>query len=266
MAGAEFRFYGALNDFLPAFRRRRTLVHRFADRPAVKDGIEALGVPHPEVALLTVNGTIAPFEHRICDGDRVAVYPTFRRLDVPAASLASPPPAGVPRFVLDVHLRRLALHLRLLGLDALWREDADDPELAATSAAEGRILLTRDLGLLKRAVVRHGAFVRATSPPEQLHEIADRFSLEQHARPFTRCMRCNGDIRDADPEEVRGLLEEGTRSSHDVFRLCTGCGRAYWRGAHFGRLCRLVRSVMPGWVEKWGHAGSGSPPAPAAGT
>jgi hypothetical protein len=49
---ASVRFYGSLNDFLPAPRRQATLVCAFESSPSVKDFVEALGVPHPEIDLL----------------------------------------------------------------------------------------------------------------------------------------------------------------------------------------------------------------------
>src|SRR6516162_666853 len=52
-------------------------------------------------------------------------------------------------------------YLRMLGFDVLYRTHCDDEELAHTSAAEHRILLTRDQGLLKRGEVIWGYFVRA---------------------------------------------------------------------------------------------------------
>ena len=49
-----------------------------------------------------------------------------------------------------------------------YRTHCDDEELAHTSAAQDRILLTRDLGLLKRGEVIWGYHVRATEPRAQL--------------------------------------------------------------------------------------------------
>ena len=56
MRSASVRFYGSLNDFLPAASRQSTLVCTFDNRQTVKDFIEALGVPHPEIDLLVVDG------------------------------------------------------------------------------------------------------------------------------------------------------------------------------------------------------------------
>ncbi|MFI3122034.1 MAG: twitching motility protein PilT, partial [Methylococcaceae bacterium] len=46
---AEFRFYEKLNDFLPPAQRNRTIPYRFSGHPGIKDPIEVLRVPHPEV-------------------------------------------------------------------------------------------------------------------------------------------------------------------------------------------------------------------------
>ena len=50
MGDVWFRFYGRLNDFLPMGRRGCRFHHPVRGRPSVKDVIEGLGVPHPEVS------------------------------------------------------------------------------------------------------------------------------------------------------------------------------------------------------------------------
>jgi hypothetical protein len=49
MIHVTFRFYAQLNDFLPARHRHRRFAHVIPAPASVKDAIEALGVPHPEV-------------------------------------------------------------------------------------------------------------------------------------------------------------------------------------------------------------------------
>ena len=87
----------------------------------------------------------------------MSVYPVFEALDVTPILRLRPRPLREPRFVLDVHLGRLARLLRLLGFDSLWRNDITDDELVAISVGEKRLLLTRDRGLLKRAKVTRGS-------------------------------------------------------------------------------------------------------------
>jgi len=199
----EFRFYEELGDFLAPARRKCSFLHAFDGTPSVKDRIESLGVPHTEVDLILVDGQPVPFSHRLLGGERVAVYPMFERFELGPANRLRPAPLREPRFVLDVHLGRLASYLRLLGFDTLYRNDYVDDELERISRAEHRILLSRDTGLLKRSTVTHGAFLHATDPRRQLREVLDRFQLDARIRPFTRCARCNGSVEaiSAMPEE-----------------------------------------------------------------
>ncbi len=60
---AQFRFYEELNDFLPRHQRKRDIPYIFTAHPAVKDSIEALGVPHTEVDLIIINGRSVGFAY-----------------------------------------------------------------------------------------------------------------------------------------------------------------------------------------------------------
>lgn len=233
----EFRFYEELGDFLPPERRKRSFMHVFDGTPAVKDRIEALGVPHTEVDLILVDGEPVDFRHRLRGGERVAVYPMFECFDLGAATRLRPAPLREPRFVLDVHLGRLASYLRLLGFDTLYRNDYGDEELLSISQTQRRILLSRDTGLLKRAALTHGAFLHATDPRRQLREVCDRFQLDALIAPFTRCARCNG--------MVEALATEASAGDGNTYRLsrCKECGQIYWPGSHLTRLRQRLREV-----------------------
>jgi uncharacterized protein with PIN domain len=148
-----------------------------------------------------------------------------------------------PRFVLDVHLGRLAEHLRLLGFDTAYTNDADDHELAAESASAGRWLLTRDRGLLMRAIVTHGYLVRSETPRLQALEVVRRFDLFDEVAPFTRCARCNAGLEPVDKAEIAHQLEPGTRRDHDTFVRCTGCAQLYWQGSHAPALRAFVDEI-----------------------
>ena len=150
---AEFRFYEELNDFLPENRRKILFPFAFEGTPSVKDSIEALGVPHTEIDLILVNGISVDFGCLIRDGDRISVYPVFESIDITPLVRVHSQPLREPRFVLDMHLGRLARYLRMLGFDTLYRNDYADAELARISSQEYRILLTRDPGLLTLGLV-----------------------------------------------------------------------------------------------------------------
>jgi uncharacterized protein len=243
MAQARFRFYAELNDFLPPERRFTEFPYEFLDIATVKDRIESFGVPHTEVDLILVNGEPADFARRVKDGDRVSVYPVFEALDIAPLARLRPAPLRDPRFVIDTHLGRLAAYLRMLGFDALYRNCWADEELARISRDERRILLTRDVGLLKRGAVTHGYFVRETDARRQLEEVLRRLDLGRLADPFSRCMRCNGALAPVPKAEVLDRLPPRAAAEHEDFRRCPQCGRVYWRGGHYRRMSQWIERV-----------------------
>ncbi|KAA3622198.1 MAG: twitching motility protein PilT [Proteobacteria bacterium] len=237
---AEFRFYEELNDFLPPQRRKRTIAYTFEGSPGVKDPIEAMGVPHPEVELIVVNGESVGFGYRLRDGDRVAVYPAFEALDVsPLVRLRAAPPRPTA-FVVDVNLGKLARRLRMLGFDALYRNDYDDREVVDLSARTGRIILTRDRRLLYPRAVTHGYWLRADDPDRQTVEVIRRFDLGRQVAPFKRCLDCNGVLETVDKAEVADRLEPLTRRYYTEFHRCRECKKLYWKGSHFEHMRATV--------------------------
>lgn len=240
----ELRFYEELNDFLPPARRKKSFRHRFRGSRSVKDLIESLGVPHTEIDVILVDGESVGFERRLTGGERVAVYPTFERLDVSSLTRLRPEPLREPKFIADVHLGKLARYLRLLGFDTVYEREQDDAAIASRSRAEHRIVLTRDRGLLKRSEVTHGHAVRSMDADAQLLEVVEAFDLRARIAPFSRCLKCNGAVRSIARELVEHRLPKYTRLAYDRFFRCEQCGSVYWPGAHFARLRSLVDSVI----------------------
>jgi uncharacterized protein with PIN domain len=241
---ATFRFYAELNDFLPPSHRSIQRPYRFGGKPSVKDAIEALGVPHTEVELILVNGVSVGFDYHLCSGDRIAVYPVFETLDIASLVLLRERPLRDIRFVLDVHLGKLARWLRLVGFDALYRADLEDSEVAELSVREKRVVLTRDVGLLQRKAITHGYWVRAEDPEVQIVEVLRRFQLDRSLRPFQRCLDCNGCIEPVDKAEVWESLEPKTRQFYQTFYRCANCKKVYWAGSHYSRMLARLKRVI----------------------
>jgi uncharacterized protein len=246
MPQACFRFYAELNDFLPPARRGGTFVHTFEESASINDRIEAQGVPHTEVDLILVNGESVDFSYLVRDGDRISVYPVFESIDITPLVRVRPHPLRETRFVLDTHLGRLAAYLRMAGFDALYRNDYRDEELARISSSEGRILLTRDRGLLKRSAVTHGCCLRATDPRRQLTEVLRRFDLFGAVAPLQRCLRCNGVLEPVRKEAILERLEPRTREYYEEFHVCPACDRIYWKGSHHERMRGFIERVLQG--------------------
>ncbi|MGY1839293.1 MULTISPECIES: Mut7-C RNAse domain-containing protein [unclassified Modestobacter] len=192
--------------------------------------VQAAGVPLTEVGEVRVDGASVQLSARPSPGTVLEVSPAARPQPVPAGG-----------FLLDVGLGALARRLRLLGLDAAWSNDADDPELVTRAAAEDRVLLTQDRGLLKRRALRHGALVRGSDPDDQLADVVDRFTVAP--APLTRCTACNGELARVPRAEVADLVEPGTARAAEEFSRCTRCGHVYWRGAHSRRIDELIAAA-----------------------
>lgn len=252
--GVTVRCHGALNDFLPRAQRGQPVTLPWSAHESVKHLVEVAGVPHPEIAALTVNGVPVGFNVRVAPGAVIDVYPHedtppepgtqagASLLPLPASRLT--PGSARLRFACDVHLGRLAAYLRMLGFDTLYRNDQSDAELVAIASTEERVLLTRDVRLLMRSAVTYGAFVRTTTPEAQLREVARRYNLRASAQPFRRCIRCNGLTTPVAKAEILDQLLPKTRRYYDEFWRCQTCGQIYWRGSHVQRMQALIDRAL----------------------
>jgi uncharacterized protein len=239
------RFYEELNDFLPRDKRKKEFHQPFRGNPSIKDLIENLGVPHPEIDLILVNGRSVDFSYRVQSGDRISVYPVFELLDISPLLRLRPAPLRHCTFILDVNLGKLARKLRMLGFDSLYRNDFDDQTIIRLAQQQKRTILTRDVGLLKNSAVQRGYWIRSTQPKEQIVEVVRKFDLFSSINPFTLCLDCNGPIKAVKKEMVWEALLPRTKESFDNFYRCENCGKVYWPGSHFQKMQRTIN-----WIKE----------------
>jgi len=228
-----------LRFLLPARHRGGELRCPLDGTSSLGHCVEAAGIPLTEVGELRDGGSTLTPAHRPAPGEIVDVHPVRR---------PQPTPTVPPRFLLDVHLGRLARRLRILGLDVAYRNDAGDAELAEAASREPRVLLTQDRGLLRRHIPGCAAYVRGARADEQVRDVLDRFAPPLD--PWTRCPNCNGTLTRVPKQEVLDALKPGTVRSYDAFARCRGCGQVYWRGAHARRLDRLVSDAVSDATER----------------
>ena len=100
---------------------------------SVKDLIESCGVPHTEVELIVVNGVSVDFSY-VCTTATALPFTRFSNRSTSHRRCASAAPLRDPRFVLDVHLGKLAAYMRMLGFDTAVPQLPQDAELARISA------------------------------------------------------------------------------------------------------------------------------------
>lgn len=248
MPSVQIRFYQELNEFLRPGVRFASIQKEVYGSPSVKDLIESCGVPHTEVDLIVVNGESVGFDVPIQGGERIAVYPVFEGLDISPVQRLRPEPLRNPKFVVDANAGRLARLLRMLGFDTLFRSDYTDSELVDISVAERRIILTRDRGVLMRRRVTHGYYLRSSDPDTQAAEVLRRLDLMEGCAPLTRCMNCNGQLREVPWADIRDRIPELSRTclarkKHPAGLQCESCGQAYWQGSHSPHLAEHIEKL-----------------------
>lgn len=241
---ARFRFFGTLPDLLRHKYRQIPILYSFKGHPGVKDAIETMGVPHSEVDALLANGHSVGFGYQLQHDDLIDVYPLYTTVPIhPYISLSAvtPNPVG---FVLDVHLGKLARRLRLLGFDCLYRNDFADSEIVRISLDEERIILTRDLGILKHRQVCYGYLIRSGQVEVQVQEVLARYQLFDQIKPWRRCLNCNGLLRGVDRASILHRLEPKTILYYEDFHQCSACDHIYWQGSHFEKMSCWVNALL----------------------
>jgi uncharacterized protein with PIN domain len=135
----------------------------------------------------------------------------------------------------DEMLGRLARYMRFAGLDVAYMPGLSDEEVLARAEREGRVLVTRDVGLSARS----SRVVLLNSPTieEQWRGLRARFPGWPADVAFARCTVCNGRL---DPE-TRLTAGESEPALRPVY-VCIDCGHRYWEGSHTAAMrARLAR-------------------------
>ncbi|MBD3172769.1 hypothetical protein GF326_09885 [Candidatus Bathyarchaeota archaeon] len=150
----------------------------------------------------------------------------------------------VRRFLLDGMLGALSRWLRILGFDTLYYVDKDDEELILEAKATGRVLVTRDVELHKRAT-KHGLksfLIDSDDTMEQLNEITTKLELNLEPKN-TKCPKCNGELRPIEKELVRGFVPPESYEVFNEFWKCEACGAVYWKGSHWDKIQETLNLI-----------------------
>ncbi len=143
------------------------------------------------------------------------------------------------RFIADSMVGRLAKWLRTMGYDTHYQPRYSHTQIEDL-LAEGRVFLTR-----KRQWVRSfpsAIFLESDHVGEQIRELKRRGLLASGPLPFTRCIRCNSLLIEADPQLVSQHVPDYVlyKSGYTI-KQCPSCKRYYWPGTHRDRMERQLR-------------------------
>ena len=148
------------------------------------------------------------------------------------------------KFILDTMLGELARWLRIMGYDTLYSRVYTDNQILRIAERTGRILVTRDWGLYRRARKRglRAVYIQGDSIVERLAELRIVLGIDLSLDPSrSRCPECNAPlVRVEDKEQVRDRVPPRSFEVYDVFYVCPRCGRVYWEGSHWRNMRRIA--------------------------
>jgi len=133
----------------------------------------------------------------------------------------------------------VAKWLRIMGYDALYLNHVGDDDVVQL-ASSGRILVTSDVGLARRAEKKgfQVVLIEGLSQEEALRLLVERFKL-CFKEDSLRCTVCNGELEPTDTKEAERVLGR-TLKNVEVFWRCKACGKLYWRGSHWKNISRQI--------------------------
>lgn len=236
-------FHGDTRDLVRLPLQGETVFYPLVRRAAIKDIVEAAGVPHTEVGSIVCAGRELTFSFIPADGERIDIYPFTSTIPVTEATVLRPEPFSELRFLVDRNVAKLARNLRMAGVDAASVADAGIAEVALLAGREERIVLTRNRELLKVRTIAFGQLLRSEDPLRQLAEVIERYGLQSRLLPFARCLQCNAVLIPAAKRDIVDRLEPLTKKYYDDFKQCQSCQRIYWRGSHHARMAEMIRTA-----------------------
>ena len=138
-------------------------------------------------------------------------------------------------FAADRTLGKLAKWLRILGFDTNIEIDVPADRFYA-HLDKDRIVLTRTVAIKKQFKAHRLVFITSNHLDVQLRQVIAEIGICQpDTQPFTRCLHCNVEIVDADPDEVCGLIPDYIYETYKEFHKCLQCNRIFWPGSHTKR-------------------------------
>ena len=136
------------------------------------------------------------------------------------------------RFIVDCMLGKLAKWLKILGFDALYFSKIEDSDLLALAQKEGRVLLSRDNGLIGKSRNIKTLFIESEDWNTQVEQVLNEFELWDDVSPYSRCIECNVELKDLPKKKARNLVTPFVFERAESFALCPECGRVFWKGTH----------------------------------
>ena len=144
------------------------------------------------------------------------------------------------RFVV-YRLQKLAILLRILGLDVLYFQNEDYISVINLTKREYRILLSRVKFLKKLPWI---FYLYKDDIDGQLEQIIKELKLELNkGNLFCRCSNCNNPLQEVQEGEITSKIPLGVHGRGYWFKRCSHCGKIFWNGDHMITLKEKFRKI-----------------------
>ena len=147
------------------------------------------------------------------------------------------------KFVADKMLGKLAKWLRIIGQDVTYGSHLSGYGLIRAARREGRFLLTRDRGVMKRNLPEH-LLIQSDLFREQLKEVVHVCRLDPLKVAFTRCVECNSLLEAIAKEAVKEKVPLYVFSTQEKFSICHKCQHIYWPATHQQKMLEELKSLF----------------------
>ena len=135
-----------------------------------------------------------------------------------------------------------------MGYDTLFFGSGDDSRMVAKALAEGRVILTRDTGIMKRRVVTSGRIkailIDSEEPEQQIRQVIETLKLDYQFKPFTLCLECNHLLVERSKDQMKDRVPPYVFKTQNQYMECPACHRIYWRGTHWEAMTRRLKKFM----------------------
>ena len=135
----------------------------------------------------------------------------------------------------------------MMGFDSLFFSGEDDSQMVRQALSEGRVLLTRDTGIMKRRVVTGGrlkaVLLTSEEPEQQILQLLAELDLKSQSQPFTICLECNQPLAAVSPADVKDRVPPYVYKTQTQYMECPACRRVYWRGTHWAAMLHKLEKL-----------------------
>ena len=134
-----------------------------------------------------------------------------------------------------------------MGFDSLFFSGEDDSQMVRQALSEGRVLLTRDTGIMKRRVITGGrlkaVLLTSEEPEQQMLQLMAELDFKNRSQPFTICLECNQSLVVVSPADVKDRVPPYVYKTQTQYMECPDCHRVYWRGTHWAAMLHKLEKL-----------------------